>query len=542
MAGFLPKSIKPNFLLIVLDDIWPYQWRQWHANTPYDGDNPQNTAKDAAGANLYVNTPWLDSIASSGVTFQNAYGNPVCGADRASLLTGVYTHHHGIGTIPTMGDVVEHLNSTGAPFFRTLLTTRLKDAGYFCGIVGKYHLRAFDDTSASPPWDNDPATLTTSLENQFAHSEAIPGGVGDFDDVRITYHNLNPAPVPRGIADAIWIGDNYNYYKYTNGTVSEVQSAGDTPAAHVSTDFSVTVQADDAIVQIAAGVATGKPWLCYLSFNAPHNPFDQVVDSAGLVNTAAYNLAPNGNAWANYQQQLESIDTELQRVQDSMTASDWSKTVVMFTSDNGFLDTILESATDDASNNIDVGVTGDALLALHKTDAETGQKRFKNSAYEGGIRVPLIISGPGVLGGRSTDALFHVTDLFPTMVTAAGGVVGTIDGVDQGQVLRGAQTEARTTIFSMKYSPNGDQGDWDNIWAAPNNGRRDIGYIETIAGAKWKYVEQLWKSGTDFGLYQLTDGSGNPMDPWELTNLWDDGVNTAIQTQLEVAVAAEVIS
>lgn len=517
MAGFLPKSIKPNFLLVVLDDLWPYQYRQFHANTPYDGDNPQNVANDATGANLYVDTPWLDSLSANGLTFQNAYGNPVCGADRASLLTGVNTHRHGIGDIPALGSPVPSLNSVPA-YTKTLLTTRLKAAGYFCGIVGKYHLIDYDSSNLG----------VFSLADQFAHATTV----GDFDDVRTTFHNFISQPVPPSHD-----GDNYNFYHYVNGTVNTVQSPGNLPTDHLAADFSIKVQADDAIAQIAA--AGSQPWLCYLAFNAPHNPFDQPVDLT-LVNTTEYNTTSPGDSWTNYQAQLEAVDTELQRVQDSMTASEWSRTVVIFTADNGFLNSVLSGATA-APFSKDIGTTGDALLALH--DSGIGLNRFKNSAYEGGTRVPMIVSGPGVLGGRSTDALFHVTDIFATLVTAAGGVVGTIDGVDQGPVLNGAQTEVRTTSFCMKYHPTGDEFDFDPVWAAPNNGRRDIAYIETISGEKWKYVESLRKSSHDMEMYQLTDSSGLPVDPWELTNQWDNVGATYVSRKntLIASVAAELI-
>lgn len=74
-------------------------------------------------------TPNLDELAGSAVRFDNAYcTNPVCVPSRASLLTGLYSHHHGAYT-----------NATPLPFAKKTIAHYLGQAGYMSGLIGKMH-------------------------------------------------------------------------------------------------------------------------------------------------------------------------------------------------------------------------------------------------------------------------------------------------------------------------------------------------------------------------------------------------------------------
>ncbi|MDQ3701391.1 MAG: sulfatase-like hydrolase/transferase, partial [Chloroflexota bacterium] len=75
-------------------------------------------------------TPHVDRLAGSGALFEHAYcSQPVCSPSRASVLTGLYPHAHGVphNNIPLPG---------GVP----TLAERLRAAGYACGYIGKWHL------------------------------------------------------------------------------------------------------------------------------------------------------------------------------------------------------------------------------------------------------------------------------------------------------------------------------------------------------------------------------------------------------------------
>lgn len=152
------SSAEPNVVLIVVDDLG------WH-------DLVCMGAPD-------LHTPNIDSLATNGVKFTNAYvTSPVCSPSRAAILTGRYQQRFGHETNP--GTSLEHSDAFGLPLTETTLGNRLKSLDYATGWVGKSHLgwkpqyrpnqRGFDyyfgfleshhdylNASASPKWDHDP--------------------------------------------------------------------------------------------------------------------------------------------------------------------------------------------------------------------------------------------------------------------------------------------------------------------------------------------------------------------------------------------------
>ena len=86
-----------------------------------------------------LRTPNLDRLAAEGVDFTNAHTpSPICTPARASLLTGQWPHQHGVLSIPPT-EVSAAPHRTSLPPDADLLWTRLKDAGYRQGHVGKWH-------------------------------------------------------------------------------------------------------------------------------------------------------------------------------------------------------------------------------------------------------------------------------------------------------------------------------------------------------------------------------------------------------------------
>jgi arylsulfatase len=112
---------------------------------------------DALGAagNSHIRTPHLDRLAREGALFTNCYVQaPVCGPSRASLMTSRYVHNHG-----------QWANGVDISPDERLFTRVLADAGYDCGLVGKFHLGAaaggrveprIDDGFRVFGWSHDP--------------------------------------------------------------------------------------------------------------------------------------------------------------------------------------------------------------------------------------------------------------------------------------------------------------------------------------------------------------------------------------------------
>ena len=136
----------------------------------------------------------------------------------------------------------------------------------------------------------------------------------------------------------------------------------------------------------------------------------------------------------------------------------------------------------------------------------------KDTLYEGGIRVPLIVRGPDVVSpGRTSDVLTHVVDLYSTILEAAGiPIAGTVPSgvaIDSQSLLPVLQNQAvtRTRLYTEQFDTS-----------APTNG----GVV--LRDDRYKLIRN--KTGTD-EFYDLQT------DPYESTNLFAAGVGGMTSTQ-----------
>ena len=134
-AAFLTRcggsgAPRPNIILVMTDD--------------------QQQGQMSCAGHPLLETPSMDRLAAEGARFANAYcTNSLCAPSRASVLTGCYSHVHGIRGNSEKADRVEELDPT-LPTFPQLM----RDSGYRTGLVGKWHLRqaprGFDEWKILP--------------------------------------------------------------------------------------------------------------------------------------------------------------------------------------------------------------------------------------------------------------------------------------------------------------------------------------------------------------------------------------------------------
>ena len=102
-------------------------------------DDQRHDALSAAG-NTILRTPNIDRIAAEGVRFTEAFvTNALCGPSRASVLTGLYSHAHGV---ITNGGGPQYYNQPGLRPDQTTFIHLLRGAGYYTALIGKWHLRS----------------------------------------------------------------------------------------------------------------------------------------------------------------------------------------------------------------------------------------------------------------------------------------------------------------------------------------------------------------------------------------------------------------
>ena len=188
-----------------------------------------------------------------------------------------------------------------------------------------------------------------------------------------------------------------------------------------------------------------RPFFVYLPHYAVHNPIQGKPDFVEKYKAKA--KAGQGHRNAVYAAVIEGVDQGVGRIAKALDDLKLSeKTVVVFTSDNGGL----------------VQNTSNAPFRVGK-----------GSAYEGGVRIPLIVSWPGTIAEGSTCDVPVVTpDWYPTMLDLAGAKPApsqVVDGMSLAPLLRGKTAPPREAIYwhYPHYHPGGAtpygairQGDW----------------------------------------------------------------------------------
>jgi len=326
-----------------------------------------------------------------GVTFTNNHvTTSMCGPSRASILTGMYSHHTG---------VVENFGDDSYPRFDTAsnLAVWLHDAGYDTGLVGKYL--------------ND-YTLD-------GHNVVPPG----WDDWQV----MDSVPEER-------------YYDYTLDENGSLVHYGDAPS-----DYSTTVLAQKAVDFIDGAK---RPFFLYFAPVAPHLPAIPAPQDAGALKDLPPLSDPAVNEtdiadkpWAAWhdrsmteralsytdqvrERQLETllaVDRAVGQVVDALRAKgELDRTVIFYTSDNGFL---------------------------------WGEHRLggKIWPYEPSTNVPLIVRTPWAIGGTVDDEPVLNIDFAPTIAQLAGVTPASpVDGASFAPFLEG-RTEPWRKAYLVEY-------------------------------------------------------------------------------------------
>ena len=315
----------------------------------------------------HLETPHLDRLAASGVTFERFYAAaPVCSPTRGSVLTGRHPRRYGI-----RGANSGHLLES-----EVTLAELLKDAGYATGFFGKWHLGTFTTTEKD-----------SNRGGREKHAQHFsPPGRHGFDEWFATEAKV-PTHDPMVHPDT---GEPYGTaYWRTDGSKETENLDGD--------DSRVIV--DRALPFVRACAEEQRPFLAVVWFHAPHLPV--VAGEEDLARYAHVESRPAGRQTAetrSYLACLSALDREVGRIVDALDELGLrDDTIVWFMSDNG------PEGKDDAA-----GSTG-------------GLRGRKRALYEGGVRVPGIVSWPARLAARTRAATPAVTsDILPTVAEWVG--------------------------------------------------------------------------------------------------------------------------
>lgn len=173
-----------------------------------------------------------------------------------------------------------------------------------------------------------------------------------------------------------------------------------------------------------------EPWFLYVALTAPHRPLH--------VPPQEWRHDPHEGTWTDphrYDVMVESVDLVVSRTLEAMDPEVRARTIVVFLGDNG------------------------TPHGGHRPPFRPD--RGKGTPDQGGIRVPWIVSGPGIARGAHTDALVSGVDLMPTLAALTGSPLPDdlpvpIDGVSFADVLRDPASPGRREVVTLeRFLPAG---------------------------------------------------------------------------------------
>lgn len=438
-----------------------------------------------------ISTPNIDRLAEEGVRFTQFKNTGRSCPSRASLLTGCYQHHAGMGW---MTAVDEHRAGYRGQISDEIPTIAevLKGGGYSTYMTGKWHVTinsAFSNMAKSEIKSNGSFPTDRGFDHYYG---ALTGG-GD-------YYN------PTGLLDddkaVLTLPDDYYY-------------------THAITQNSVRfIDEHD----------TSQPLFMYIAHYAPHRPLQapkerieackaqyevgyDVLREARYERQQQMGIIPDGydlpihNAefqgqkrlrweeltpeeqrrWvsemATYAAMIEIVDEGVGEViEATKRAGIYDNTIFIFLSDNG-------------------GTSEGGKIAQYIADlSNTPYRDYKKSCYMGGNSSPLIIYNAKLFGeyaGELRSDVVHIMDILPTCAAMAdvkypkkfNGVKAECDGVSMLPAIEGKSLKSRDMFFEHQTS-------------------------SAIISGEWKLVRA--KSGDEWQLVNLAD------DPFEMRDLAAD--------------------
>lgn len=355
----------------------------------------------------FYETPHIDALAEKSALFSNAYtSSPVCSPTRASILTGKYPSRLGItdwipGRRPQNEKLLGPKIKNELPLEEITLAEVFKQSDYKTFYAGKWHLGG---------------------EGFFPEDQGFDINIGG-------HHKGSP---PGGY-----------YTPYNNPKLS------DGPEGEYLTDRLT----DETIQFIRENKES--PFFTYLAYYTVHTPiqankkyigkFDAkrltLEDSIPLVRTEHDAVTVQNQRNAKYASMVYALDKNIGKLMSSLEELDlMDNTIIVFTSDNGGLST------------------------LYSRKAPTSVKPLRGGkgwCYEGGIKVPLLIKGPGIDAGKKIETPVISTDFFPTLTEMANIAIDSVeksDGLSLVPLLTTHQSLKRDTL--LWYYPHYHGSGW----------------------------------------------------------------------------------
>ena len=225
--------------------------------------------------------------------------------------------------------------------------------------------------------------------------------------------------------DPITMGIDY-YAGILNGAISDYNSwpLVENGTSSISNTYATTKLTNLAIDWVAEQT---KPWFLWMAYNAPHTPFHLApIDLHSQGNLPIDEASIDANPLPYYLSALEALDIEMGRFLSSLSAEERVNTIIIFIGDNGTPNKVAQ--------------------------APYTRQTVKGSLYQGGINVPMVVSGKGVSRiNERESALINSTDLYTTIANIAGVSTSEIHNSESfNRLLTDGNSTKRNFVYSEK--------------------------------------------------------------------------------------------
>jgi arylsulfatase A-like enzyme len=424
------KVRKPNIILFLIDDMG---WQD--TSVPF--------WKQKTNLNEIYRTPNMEALASMGVKFTNAYACPVCSPTRVSLLTGVNSARHQVTNSVLRKDVAPDKTHPSLD----LPKWNVNGLSSHPGIENTCYFKPL------PEFLHEAGYYTIHVGKAHWGAQGTPGE----NPLNLGF-DLNIAGHAAGSPGSYYGSHNFSDYLVTGSRTRDVPGLEKYFGKDIYLTEALTLEAITAINQ---AVSKENPFFLYMAHYGVHAPFEkddrfyQKYIDAGLSQFDA-----------SYASMIEGIDKSLGDIMRELKKLDIEdKTIIIFTSDNG--------ASKLVRNNYPL-------------------RGCKETPFEGGIRVPMLVFWPGVTVQNATcNTPVIIDDLFPSVLEMAGinnysQVGGKIDGKSFVPLLKGKPDKDTSRQF---------------VWHYPHF--RETEPFSVIRKGDWKLI--FWYKDKKRELYNLKD-------------------------------------
>ena len=386
-----------------------------------------------------LKTPHIDRIADQGLLFKNAYTtSSTCSQSRVSLLTGRYWWrsplHPVKGVIgPASPNALLEEGITPLPKF-------FQENGYRTAAFGKWHVGVGYGESPTDRYDwNRPKIEGGPLASGFDYFFGLAANVLN----EPAFYIENDRFAGRGPNDTITIKGKKVTPWSPDVLYKEDEVGQDT-----------TIKA----VEYIESAPTDKPLFLYFASTVPHKPITPAKQFIGTSECGVYGDFVHELDW-----QVGELVAALRKT------GRLDNTLIIFTSDNG----AVVAKDEKFAQKWKLEPMFEAYDAGHFGNGEL--REGKHAVYEGGSRIPFIVSWPDhIPAGKTNEDLFCITDLFATFadmfeVAAPESAIDSVSfwsvWTDMGTAANRSIAPARTSnsIFSIRL------GNWKYIEHDPQN-------------------------------------------------------------------------